>query len=278
MPAELYEEIYNKDRQFSFGENWRSFLTEFNEFRLEEAKKSLVNLTGLQSLDKKRFVDIGCGSGLFSMAACMLGAEVISVDVDKNSVECCQTLKAKCQVPDARWRVLSGSALDDELIKSLPQADIVYSWGVLHHTGDMWKAIANVSKLCSKSSLLVLALYNKTEPAWIYKCWMLIKRIYNSSPDFLRRTMIHAYSLMFLILRFKGNFFKFRRYQRQYQEQRGMHYMHDVIDWLGGYPYEVASKQDMLTWAKQNDMELKNEILVSPTESGCNQFVFQRLN
>lgn len=276
MPQKLYEDIYSNERQFSFGENWASYLEHFSQERLEEAKASIQNLTQLTSLNGIKFLDIGCGSGLFSMAAHLLGAEVVSIDVDISSINCCISLRDKLKIPPDQWEIIQGSALDPSFIDSLDQFDIVYSWGVLHHTGDMWKAIQCASTRVKPDSLFILALYNKTDPLWIYSGWKIIKIIYNKSPDFLRNILIHLYSIMFLILRFKLNIFKFNAYKKDYLQNRGMHYLHDVIDWLGGYPYEVASEHEMKIWSNDNDMELIRSNLVPPTESGCNEFVMKK--
>jgi 2-polyprenyl-3-methyl-5-hydroxy-6-metoxy-1,4-benzoquinol methylase len=271
--SELYENIYKNDRQFSFGENWKSYLEHFSENRLEEAKKNIQKLTGKTSLDGLNFLDIGCGSGLFSMAAYSLGANVTSVDVDQSSVECCKSLRDKLNVEEASWKISLTSVLDEDKISNLDKYDIVYSWGVLHHTGSMWQAIANASTRVSDKGMFIIALYNKTDPLWISKVWLLIKIIYNKSPLFFRKIMIFFYSFFFCLLRFKANIFAFRKYAKDFEQNRGMHYLHDVLDWLGGYPYEVASKEEIENWATEKQFTLNNSFMVSPTESGCNEFV-----
>jgi 2-polyprenyl-3-methyl-5-hydroxy-6-metoxy-1,4-benzoquinol methylase len=68
-----------------------------------------------------------------------LGAKVYSFDFDSNSVECTQILKNKYHIENNSWRVDEGSVLDLDYLTKLGKFDIVYSWGVLHHTGKMWK-------------------------------------------------------------------------------------------------------------------------------------------
>src|SRR3989339_882349 len=136
------------EKRFAFGKNWKRFVDyALDERRIEEAVKSLKEFMKISDFNGKTFLDIGCGSGLFSYAAYKLGAkEVISFDIDIQSVKCCELLKSRENNPK-NWKVIHGSILDKEFIKKLPRADIVYSWGVLHHTGKMWQAIENAAKL-----------------------------------------------------------------------------------------------------------------------------------
>jgi len=89
-------------------------------------------------------LNIGRDSGLFSLAARQLGASVFSFDYDAQSVACTQVLKRRYFREDLYWTIEEGSALENAYLQSLGQFDIVYSWGVLHHTGDMWEVLKNV--------------------------------------------------------------------------------------------------------------------------------------
>src|SRR5215213_1120252 len=132
------------DTRFSFGENWREFLEHIDDQRIEIAEKAILSLLGQQRLDGLTFLDIGSGSGLSSLAARRLGARVHSFDYDPQSVACTQELKRRYFPEDSDWTVEEGSVLDRDYLESLGKFDIVYSWGVLHHTGDMWRALENV--------------------------------------------------------------------------------------------------------------------------------------
>ncbi len=102
--------------RFSFGKNWSHFLTTLNDDRIKEAEKSLREKLGLESLEGKIFLDVGSGSGLFSLAAYRLGAKVSSFDYDQDSVNCTKYLKEKYANTDNRWTVEQGSALDKEFL------------------------------------------------------------------------------------------------------------------------------------------------------------------
>ena len=164
-------------QRFAFGENWARFLKMLNEERVLQARQSLVDMIGMARLDGKTFLDISSGSGLFSLAARQLGGRVHSFDYDPQSVACTEELRRRYFDGDINWKVERGSALDAEYLQSLGQFDIVYSWGVLHHTGDMWQALELVAPLVKPGGRLYIALYNNQGRASI--AWKKVKQIYN---------------------------------------------------------------------------------------------------
>ena len=133
----------SKGERFQFGANWTSFLETLDDERIEGAELSLKTMIGIGDLSGKQFLDIGSGSGLFSLAARSLGAKVYSIDYDPKSVECTRELKKRYFPGDDNWVIEEASVLNKQYMTSLGKFDIVYSWGVLHHTGDMQKALNN---------------------------------------------------------------------------------------------------------------------------------------
>jgi 2-polyprenyl-6-hydroxyphenyl methylase/3-demethylubiquinone-9 3-methyltransferase len=277
MKKEIYENTYKNSNHFSFGENWQNFLKTLTDDKIEEAKKSLVDfLGGEDKIKNKIFVDIGCGSGLFSLAAYLLGAkEVVSVDVDEFSIACVNHLKEKNNNP-GNWKIKQGSALDEKFIKSLGKFDIVYSWGVLHHTGDMHKAFDNVMKLIGPKGVFYLAIYNKN-----IKCklegtsgfWFEIKKFYNKSNFLMKKTMEISYSIYY-ILGLLVNFKNPINYIKNYQTMRGMSFFTDIKDWLGGYPYEYASVNEMKSFFEKHGFKcIKDK---EARSIGCNEYLFQK--
>ncbi len=87
--------------RFDFGDNWTRFLELLDDRRIGEAEASLRDMLGIADLRDRSFLDIGCGSGLFSLAARRLGAKVRSFDFDAQSVACARELKRRYFPDDA---------------------------------------------------------------------------------------------------------------------------------------------------------------------------------
>lgn len=168
----------DKGERFAFGANWARFLSVLSEERISEAERSLLGMLGESSLEGKTFLDVGSGSGLFSLAARRLGAKVRSFDFDSNSVACGEELKRRYFPDDASWEISTGNALDPEWLASLGQWDVVYSWGVLHHTGAMWEALANVAPMVKSEGKLFISIYN--DQGRRSRIWHWVKKRYSS--------------------------------------------------------------------------------------------------
>ena len=273
---EIYENDYSKKNHFSFGKNWQNFLKTLNDEKVEEAKKSLVDfLGGKDKIKGKTFVDIGCGSGLFSLAAYKLGAsKIISVDIDDFSIACVRYLKNK-EKNSNNWQIKKGSALNKEFINSLGRFDIVYSWGVLHHTGNMYESFDNVIELMRNRGILYLAIYNKQEYSFrggTSSTWHKIKRVYNDSSLYVKKIMEYiyiAYIIIMLLLRLKNPV----KYIKNYKTFRGMNWYYDMKDWIGGYPYEFASAPEIVNYFGKKDILCRK--IIPKNGTGCNEFLLE---
>ncbi len=264
---------------FSFGRNWQEFLDCHLDPESERiATNSLKEFMEVEDLRGLSFLDVGCGSGLFSLAAYRLGARtIISFDVDPLSVRCCEELRRRAGDP-AHWEIREGSILDSAFINAIPKADVVYAWGSLHHTGDMWQAIRNAAGLVENTGLFYLSIYNKVGERGGSEFWLYVKRLYNGSPRAIKLLMEFAqFGRHFLrkLASFENPRTLFTQYQ--YSAGRGMNYWTDVRDWLGGYPYEFAATDEIFRFAKRElGFELVN--LRVTNNLGPNEFLFRRRN
>ena len=269
--------------QYDFGANWRSFIeNHLTEASREEALQSLRSFLRLDSLEGLTFVDVGCGSGLFSWAAYELGAErVLSFDVNPNSVACCTELHLEQGSPE-NWEVREASILDDDIVDELGEFDVVYSWGVLHHTGDMWKAIENAAGLVKPGGLLWIGIYNRADGIGLYsdgragssQFWEREKVLYNRLPKVGQRAMDYAAAGgMMAAYLFAGR--NPVQEIREHNKNRGMSWMVDIRDWLGGWPYEYASVEEVFKFVHQRfGYGLEN--LISTNTLRNNEFLFRR--
>lgn len=257
--------------RFTFGKNWTAFLSVMNEDRIAYAVEKLKDMVG--DLKGKTFLDIGSGSGIHSLAAVRLGAlRVRSFDYDQDSVNCTSEMKRRF-APDADWTIEQGSALDEKYIRSLGQFDVVYSWGVLHHTGDMWKAL-DLATIPAKDVLMV-AIYN--DEGWQSRAWKALKLRYNRSGRLGKRgiellTFVIQWGSMAAYYTAKLKPLEPLRKWRNYHQLRGMSAWYDVVDWAGGYPFEVATPQQIEKFYRERGFELRGSVLTR--RSGCNEFVF----
>lgn len=269
-----FSEVKNGER-FQFGENWARFLTTLDESRIAAAERSLKTMLGRESLTGLRFIDVGSGSGLFSLAARRLGAKVFSFDFDPQSVQCAVVLRSRYFPDDSGWIIQEGSVLDSAYIDSLGRFDIVYSWGVLHHTGNMWKALDLVTRLVQPGGQLFISIYN--DQGYISRRWTRIKNLYCSGT--FGRLLVKAVCIPYFVLPpLLLDLVKLRdptRIYREYKRERGMSKVHDWYDWLGGYPFEVAKPEEIFKHYKDRGFELQ-ELVTCGGGLGCNQFVFWR--
>ncbi len=253
--------------RFAFGANWSRFLAVLDDDRIRQAELSLCDMLKVESLRGKRFLDIGSGSGLFSLAARKLGATVYSFDYDPQSVACTSEMKRRYFPDDSRWSVERGSVLDEQYIAGLGQFDIVYCWGVLHHTGRMNKAFANVIQSVAIGGQLFIAVYNDQGLASIY--WSLVKRVYNKS-TIARAFLVAIHAPYLVAMRWLA-----RLLTARLSLERGMSLWYDMIDWLGGYPFEVAKPEAVMHFFQGNGFALE-ELKTCGGRMGCNEFVFRR--
>ena len=269
-----------RGERFQFGQNWSQFLPAIDEERIQRAEQSLKEMLEVDSLSGKTFLDIGSGSGLFSLAARRLGARVHSFDFDPKSVYCTTELRKTYFRDDESWKIQEASVLDGEFMNSLGQFDVVYSWGVLHHTGQLWTAMENAQQRVAPEGKLFIALYNDTGSQSTR--WYWIKKTYNGLPGILRSPFA---ALVWLptelkllassVVRLKPK--SYIDSWTQYRRNRGMTKWRDIIDWVGGYPYEVSTPDEVFDFCRERGFVL-TKLNCGRVGLGCNQFVFKKSN
>ncbi len=255
--------------RFAFGKNWDDFSKSLQHEDYLAAKESLKKL--VPDLHGKTFLDVGCGSGLFSIAANALGAKkVLGFDYDQDSISASKkTLEIVSQWDgDIRKDTIElrvESILSENL--NLEKYDVVYSWGVLHHTGDMYAAFDCIKNFVAERGALVLAIYNKhfTSPVW-----KLIKLAYVKSPSLVKKILV----FLVLVIKYLGILIMSR--QNPLKRGRGMRFYTDIVDWVGGYPYEYASTSEVIDFFQARGFRL-TKLIKTKGFTGCNEFVFEKV-
>jgi 2-polyprenyl-3-methyl-5-hydroxy-6-metoxy-1,4-benzoquinol methylase len=267
-----------RGERFEFGQNWSQFLSAIDDERIQQAEKSLKDMLEVDSLAGKTFLDIGSGSGLFSLAARRLGARVHSFDFDPKSVACTKQLKNNYFRDDESWKIEEASVLNKDFMKALGQFDVVYSWGVLHHTGQLWPALENAQERVAANGKFFIALYNDTGSQSAR--WHWIKKTYNGLPGILRTPFAILVTIPGELKLITASLVTLnpRRYTdswTNYRRNRGMTKWRDIMDWVGGYPYEVSTPDDVFDFCRARGFIL-TKLKCGYVGLGCNEFVFQR--
>ncbi len=269
----------DKETRFGFGENWSEYSKLISDEHIKKAEEGLLRLLSPEQIKGKDIIDIGCGSGLHALAALRLGAKsVTGIDIDTNSVQTTQNL-LKAHAPHDQYTIFHHDILAENTAQNPAlnkKYDVVYSWGVLHHTGSMMRAIDNAAHFVKDDGLYVIALYKKTSCC---KMWAGIKYLYNKIPYFLQTILVYLYSTAFslaLLLNGKNPV----TYIKNYKQDRGMNFIIDVRDWMGGYPYESITPEAITTYMAQKGFEKTKELNTETTiglfGTGCAEFVFRK--
>lgn len=262
--------------RFEFGRNWIRFIETVGEPQIGMAIQSFRAMLDTQEFSGRRILDVGCGSGLSSLAAQRLGMRVRAFDYDPDSVACSLEIKRRFAPLDVNWTIEQGDVLDEAYMRQLGTFDLVYSWGVLHHTGAMRRALENIIDCVAPGGTLFIAIYNDQGGA--SRRWLAVKKLYQKLPPWLRPILAVALIHKFwgkTVLRdalYGGNPFAT---WRSYGKSRGMSPWHDIVDWVGGFPFEVAKPEDIFDFYRSRGFVLQR-LKTTGGGLGCNEYVFRK--
>lgn len=273
-------DLLSADSHFAFGKNWIDYAQKIDETKIAQAIIDLQRLSGRDRMDGLSFLDIGCGSGLHSLAATRLGARsVVGVDIDADSITASRSTLERF-APDAIARFEQVSVFDMNA-ETYGGFNLVYSWGVLHHTGDMYRALTVAASLVQPGGTLMVALYRKTV---LCRFWRMIKHWYSSAAPGTQRNARQIYVwLVRLAFKLKGR--NFLAYVSNYGKNRGMDYYNDVHDWMGGFPYESIKPTQCHDFFTKLGFQVEREFVREPNRlplgllgSGCDEYTFTRVD
>jgi len=267
-----------KNERFQFGNNWVNYLDKLNTEDIEMAKFSMYKFLDEEELKNSTFLDIGSGSGLHSLVASMAGAKVYSFDFDLDSYNATLSLKEKYLPLNENWVVNQGSILDSLFLKNLPKFNIVYSWGVLHHTGEMWNSINNAIELVDNKGYFFIAIYNNQ--GWKSKFWWHVKFIYNKLPKLTKKPFAIFLGIIFNLINIIKYTILLKPYTAikpllNYKHGRGMKISNDIIDWIGGFPYEYATLNKLNIYFNLKGFEIVK--FKEANSLGCHEILYKKV-
>ncbi len=258
------------DSHFAFGKNWRSFAGLIDDERIANSDRGVQRLFPDGALNGKTVIDIGCGSGLPALSLLRAGAaHVTCIDIDADSVATARDTLER-HAPAAAW-----SAAVTSVFEASGRYDAVYSWGVLHHTGDMWRAIDKAGAMVAPGGILAIAIYAETPLCGV---WKVEKAIYARASAPVQKLIRILFGVWRTVI--SGLATGFRK-RPPTDGRRGMERDHDIHDWLGGYPYESATPEEIDAFLTAREFSALRVLPFGGRRHGlfgsaCDEYVYRR--
>jgi SAM-dependent methyltransferase len=148
--SHVNNEYYTKEQRAS-----DAYFREIEDRRYR-AHYNLVDLFDSLRGSSGRLLEIGCGIGVDSIQLAKCGFDVTAVDLTQNALEVAREF-AKHRNVDIDFRLGNAEGLDfpDDSF------DAVYSFGVLHHTPDIGKAVSEVHRVLRPGGTAYVMLYHR---------------------------------------------------------------------------------------------------------------------
>jgi hypothetical protein len=138
----------------------------------------------------------------------------------------------------------------------------------------MWRALENAGLMVAPGGLLFIAIYN--DEGTKSRRWTWVKKTYNRSKimrgPLLFGSMLHLYWRP--IVKDFLQLHPFRSLRSYGSGGRGMSWWTDLVDWVGGYPFEVAKPEELFNFYRDRGFELVQ--MTTCNDLGCNEVVFRK--
>ena len=140
------------------------------EYFLEVSKRKytvephILNFAEFENWNNKKVLEVGCGIGTAAHSFIENGAIYKGIDLSKKSIE---VAKQRLNVFNLNG-IIEEADIENYPTNNMEKFDLVYSFGVLHHTPDTKKAVKNIYNLLNDGGIFKLMLYAKN--SWKYFC------------------------------------------------------------------------------------------------------------
>lgn len=216
-----------------------------------ELKGVLKHLEELfpEGVKGKRVLDGGSGSGMVSVAFALMGADVTGVDI---TPKCVENGYKRAEHYGVKCKFINESLVTLDL--SNEHFDIIYSWGVLHHTEDARQSFFSLARHLREGGEIIVAVYLKTKISWF---WNFARIFYQNAPTVFKTIFLNIGSVFLNIVDlFRKIIFNKERYM-----MRGTNNKEILNDWFGVPHRTFHSYNEVFKWFDENGLDCK---LINP--------------